>query len=418
MYLLVSGFRYKNAPLEVRERFSFSKESLPEALNKLLKYPSIKEAIILSTCNRTEIYTLVEDTEIGTGSVVRFLSDYHNLSISEIRKYMFTLMHEDTVRQIYKVTSGIDSMILGETQITKQVKEAFNIAKKAKSIDKVLTRLFTTALFTSKKIKSSTSLGSLINDVPSGGIELAKEMVGDFSDKQITIIGAGNMASLAVKCLIAKYEYKNIILLNRSAKSIINAYTDYQLQSKGIDTLKETLLNTDILFVYTSAPHYIIKPEHIPESKELIIVDITVPRNVDPEVSNNTNVRLFNIDDIQKIIKKRSEEKNIMLAKADNIVKEETEKFMNWLLTLNIVPTITKLREKIESIRQNKVEKFRSKVCPYSNERCLIIEELSKQIVNTILHDPTVRIKSTQSHEQLYQTAVLLNEMFDLGENL
>jgi len=237
MYLLVSGFRYKNAPLEVRERFSFSKKNLSEALKKLLLYPSIKEAVILSTCNRTEIYVLVEDTEVGTGSIVRFLSDYHNLSISEIRKYMFTLMHEDTVRQIYKVTSGIDSMILGETQITNQVKEAFKIAKEAQSADKILIRLFTSALATSKKIRTSIILRSLISDIPSGAIELAREQVGEFKDKNIAIIGAGNMASLALKCLIAKYNHDNIVLLNRSAKSIRNAYIDYELHSKGIDEL-------------------------------------------------------------------------------------------------------------------------------------------------------------------------------------
>lgn len=417
MYLLVSGFRYKQAGLEVRERFSFGEKELSSALRKLLEYPSIKEAVILSTCNRTEIYTLVEDTEIASGSIVRFLADYHNLDISEIRKYMFTLMHDDTIRQLYKVTSGIDSMVIGETQIFNQVKQAFNAAREAKSVDVILTKLFKSAFTASKKVRSQTKLKSLISDISSGAIELARLNVdGNFQNQNIMIIGAGKMASLALKYLVAKYEHSNIKVLNRTAKPLESIYANYKVAAGTMADLKEQLTNTNILLVATSAPHYIVRPEHISDAKKLIVVDISVPRNVDPEIANIKGVRLFNTDDIQQLVEQNSKEKDKMLAIAEQVVKEEAEKFNSWMMTLDIIPTIKKVRSKIETIRQNRIEKARSKVCPYSNDRCQVIEELSKQLVNNILHDPTVRIKANQSHEQLFQTAKLLNDLFNLEE--
>ncbi|MEW5821040.1 MAG: glutamyl-tRNA reductase [Cyanobacteriota bacterium] len=416
MYLLVSGFRYKNAPLKIRERLSFLPEEYPLALNKLLEYPSIKEAVILSTCNRTEIYTLVDDTEIGTGSVIRFLADYHELDLSEIRKYMFTLMHEDTIRQIFKVTSGIDSMILGESQIVHQVKEAFSIAQKVKSIDLILTKLFKSSLTTSKRVRSETTLKSIITDVPSGAIELARKFSNNFETSKIAIIGAGNMAKLTIKSLIAKYEHKNIVVLNRTVKPVEVIYADFKQNTISLESIKEKLSSVDIIIVCTSASKYIIDKDHLPSNKSFTIVDIAVPRNVNPDIADLPKIKLFNIDDINSLIEKESKEKNIMLANAEKIVKEETEKFNNWMLTLDIIPTIKKVRDKIEHIRQNKLEKARLKSCPYSSERCEVLEELSKQLVNTILHDPTVRIKSTQSHEKIYQTAQLLNDMFNLDD--
>lgn len=417
MYLLVAGYRYKNAPLEIRERFSFKPEDLPVALNKILEYPSIKEAVILSTCNRTEIYTLVENTEVATGSIVRFLSDFHNLDVSDIRKYMFTLMHEDTIRQIFKVTSGLDSMILGENEITHQVKEAFSLAQNSESAGVILDKLFKAALSTNKRVRTQTNITSIVDNISSGAIELVRESLNDITDKHITILGAGQMASLALKYLVAKYDHKNITVLNRSQKPLESIYDHYHIPVGHITELKNTLANSDILFVCTSAPHSIVKKDHIPDITPLIIVDISVPRNVDPEVANLNNVTLFNIDDIQALVNKYVTTKNQMIAKAEDIIKEETEKFDNWMMHQNIVPTLKGIRDKIENIRKQKLEQMRDKACPYSDERCQLIENLSRQLVNTILHDPTVKIKATENHEELFKTAKLLNEMFDLKEN-
>lgn len=417
MYLLVAGFRYKNAPLEIRELLSFKAQDLPDALKKLLLYPSIKEAVILSTCNRTEIYTVVEDTEVASGSIIRFLADYHNLDISEIRKYMFTLMHEDTVRQIYKVTAGLDSMVLGECQITHQVKEAFAVAQDIKSIDVVLDRLFKSALSTNKKIRSQTSIGTLVTNISSAAIELVRKHLGNISDKQITIMGTGEMASLALEYLVSKYDHNHITIVNRSSSPIKAGCNNNNFPIMPIDKLKEILNTTDILFVCTAAPHYVVNKSYIPISKEITIVDIAVPRNVDPDIADLSNVRLFNIDDIQNLIDKEARMSEEMLVVAENIIVEETEKFLNWMMTLDIVPTLKMVRDRIESIRQIKLEKFKTKTCPYSQERCLIIEELSKQIVSTILHDPTVRIKCNQGHDELFQTAKLLGDLFNINDS-
>jgi glutamyl-tRNA reductase len=417
MHLLVAGFRYKNAPVEIREQFSFKEEALPRALKSLLTYPSIKEAVILSTCNRTEIYTLVADTEIASGSIVRFLADFHSLNLHDIRKYMFTLMHEDTVRQIYKVTAGMDSMILGENEITHQVKKAFSAAQETGTTGTVLEKLFTTAFATNKKIRTQTCITSVIDNVSSAAIELARIKLGSIEDKQVAIIGAGTMASLALKHLIAKYDHKKVVVLNRSEKPLQNLYDNYKIPTGHINKLKEVLENSDALFVCTAAPHFIVRPEHIPASKPLVIVDISVPRNVDSEVDKLPNVSLFNTDDIHDLINQSVIVKEEMLSRAEEIVKEETEKFTGWMINLDIIPTIVKIREKLDAIRQAKVDKMRQKTCPFSHQRCQLMEELSKQLVKTILHDPTVRIKATQGHEELYQTAKLLNEIFDLNHN-
>jgi glutamyl-tRNA reductase len=417
MYLLVAGFRYKNAPVRVREQFSINTENMPLALQSFIRYPSIRETIILSTCNRTEFYMLVDDTEVASGSIVRFLADYHNLEVSEIRKYMFTLMHDDTIRQIFKVTSGIDSMVVGETEITYQVKEAFNIAHKAQTTGPILDKLFNAALATNKKVRTLTNITSIVDNVSSAAIELAKNSTGDLKNKKIAVVGAGKMATLALKHLVAKYNHRDIIVLNRSEKPLEYIYDRYKFPVASFRKLKETLATIDILFVATAAPHVIIKPEQIPQNKKLTIIDISVPRNVDNSVGNMPGITLYNTDDIHKFLHDQADTRNEMISQAEKIIKEEAENFSQWLIQRDIVPTMVKLRDKIEMLRQEKIDKMRSKVCPFSEQKCMLMEELSRQLVNTILHDPTVRIKSTREHQEIYQTARLLNDLFNLDKN-
>lgn len=414
MYLLVAGFRFKNTPIKIREKFAFKHQDLSVALKIILEYPSIKEAIILSTCNRTEIYVVCEDTEVASGSIVRFLADYHQLELTDIRKHMFTLMHDDTVKQIFRVTSGLDSIIIGENQIIHQVKEALAIAQQENSIGVILDKLFKASLTTSKKLRSQTNISNIVTNISSAAIELAKDQVGEIENKSITILGAGKMANLALKYLIAKYEHKNISIINRTAKKIDLCCDDHKYPVEGFDQLTEKLKSTDILIVCTSAPHIIVKKEHIPENKQLLVVDISVPRNVDTSIASIQGVTLFNTDDLQVLVDKYEPIKYELIAQANAIIKEEIDNFSGWLVTQDVIPTIKKIYEKFEDIRKERIEQLRNKKCPYSSERCLIVEELSKQIVKTILHDPTVRIKSTKDHEDIYMAAKLLGELFDL----
>lgn len=417
MYFFVAGFRYKNAPLEVRERLSFSKDEIPAALKTLLTYPTIKEGLILSTCNRTEIYAFVEDTEAGSGSIVRFLADYHNIELTEIRKYMYTLMHDDTAKQIFKVASGMDSMVLGETEITCQVKEAFAIAQQAGTVGPMLENLFKAALATNKMIRTQTRLNNVVDNVSSAAIEVAKKEPGALEGRQITIVGAGKMAVLALKHLIARYDHRDIVVLNRSEKPLKTINDHYKCSVGSIKNLKEVLKTTDIVFVCTAAPHVIVKKEHIPEGRSMVIVDISVPRNVDADVADLSGIKLFNTDDLKQLIDSEAERKEEELNKAEKIVNEEQQKFNSWVAQQDVMPIIKKLRQKVEYIRKEKVDSVRKSDCPYSEERCIVIENLTTQIVNAILHDPTVRIKSTKNHEEMYQTAKMLHDMFNLGEN-
>lgn len=413
MYLLVSGIRYKNAPIEVRERLTFSNKELPAALKLLLTYPAIKEAVILNTCNRTEIYVVTDRTDVAVSSVLRFFSDYHQLDVAEIRKYLFSLMHEDTIRHIYRVAAGIDSMIVGEHQIVNQVKESFALAQASNTIDLVLEKLFKSALSVSKKVRTDTNIQTSIVDIPSGAIELVRSHYDNIKNKSIIILGSGEMALLTAEILKQKYECKNITLLCRD----IDKVKAVDIEVLSIDNLKEALNTNEIVFVCTSAPHYIVTEPCISNNKSVVIVDISIPRNVNPEIANIDNVILYNTDDIQRVIDDASKEEEKQLAIADYIINEEANKFKHWMTNLDIIPTLKMIRSKIEDIRLDKLEKARAEKCPFSKEKCLMIDKLTKQLVNTILHNPTVKITSNKTKEEINHITNLLREMFDLDSD-
>lgn len=410
MYLLVSGIRYKNAPIDVRERLAFTNKELSTALKDLLEYPAIDEAVILNTCNRTEIYVVTDKTDVAVSSILRFLSEYHKLDISEIRKYMFSLMHEDTIRHIFRVTSGIDSMVVGECQIVSQVKESFALAQASNTVDLVLERLFKSALYVSKKVRTDTALQTFITDIPTGAIELIKSSCNDITNKSIAVVGSGEMALLTVDILKHKHDCLDITLLCRDLDSV--NLPDTQITS--IANLKDILKKVELVFVCTSAPHYIITKDCISSNNPLIIIDISVPRNVDPELTELNSITLFNSDDIQRVMDDSSQENDKQLAIADYIINQEALKFKHWMTNLDIIPTLKKIRNKIEDIRLEKLQKLRSESCPFSKEKCLMIDKLTKQLVNTIMHNPTVKITSNKTKEEIQIITNLLKEMFNL----
>ncbi|MGD9579952.1 MAG: glutamyl-tRNA reductase [Vampirovibrionia bacterium] len=414
MYLLVTGVRYKNAPIDVRERLSFSHKILPEALNKLKQYPSINEVVILNTCNRTEIYVVTDKTDIAMSSIYRFLADFHNVDISKVRKYMFSLMHNDTIRHLFNVASGLDSMIIGEHQIVNQVKECFSIAQSANSVDLILERLFKSALYVSKKVRTDTNIQSSIHDIPSGAVELARRYFSNLSELPVAVIGSGEMANLTVDILHKKFDCKQVTCLCRDTSKICSNKVDLD----SIVNLENVLNKVELVFVCTSAPHFIITRDNIVSDNPLFIVDISVPRNVEPSVAYMDSIQLFNTDDIQTILDEYSSEKEKQMLIADYIIDQESKRFANWMNNLDLIPTLKKIRYKIEDIRKDKLNKLRSDNCPFSKEKCLMVDTITKQLVNTILHNPTVNITSNKTKEEVSYITNLLREMFDLDSEM
>ena len=416
---VVIGVRHRNAPISIREQLVFSDDELPDALRDLLTYPGITEAVILSTCNRTEIYATVYDTELGIRSLKSFLADYKRFDYNKHMAYAFMLLHEDADMHLFRVSSGLDSLILGEGQILSQVKQALKIAMGANTSGESLSRLFKTALSVGKAVRTETGIALRDVNIPKAAFEFLKTHHPSFLEGSIAVIGAGKMADIMLEQLNQARPFvsrpdNDVVLVNRSVERLEELSQHYDVPGLGWDQIQDVIKTYDTLLVATSSPHVILKPEWFDGiTATKLIMDISVPRNVAPCVAENTAIKLFNTDDLGEN-QGFSEDSRVRISQqANSIIEREYRKFYQWRVSRNAVPLITQLRDHIESIRQSEVDDIAA-YCPDTMKRCSVIDNLSKSLVNKILHDPTVRLKETAQLNEILHLAQLINSLFNM----
>ncbi|MBE9177575.1 glutamyl-tRNA reductase [Oculatella sp. LEGE 06141] len=421
MNIAVIGLSHKTAPVEVREKLSISTPQTEAALAHLCSYPHIEEAAILSTCNRLEIYIVTSETEYGIREVTQFLSEYGKLPLNYLRQYLFMLLHEDAVTHLMRVAAGLDSLVLGEGQILAQVKHTHKICQQHNGVGRILNRLFKQALTAGKRVRTETSIGTGAVSISSAAVELAQIKVQNLAACRVAVVGAGKMSRLVVQHLLSKGATQ-ISVINRSqagAQELANQFKDVNLQLYTLADMMSVLAASDLAFTATAATEPLLdraKLESILEPhNSLMLFDISVPRNVDADVNELSNVQAFNVDDLKAVVAQNQESRRKMAMEAEVLLEEEVEAFDIWWRSLDTVSTISCLRDKVESIREQELEKALSRLgAEFAEKHQEIIEALTRGIVNKILHDPMVQLRAQQDIEARRKAMETLNMLFNL----
>jgi glutamyl-tRNA reductase len=422
MNIAVVGLSHKTAPVEVREKLSIPEPVYDKAIVQLCTYPHLEEVAVLSTCNRLEIYIVMSETEPGIREVTQFLSEHSKLPVTSLRPYLFTLLHEDAVMHLMRVSAGLDSLVLGEGQILAQVKHCHKLGQQHKGVGRTLNQLFKQGISAGKRVRTETSIGTGAVSISSAAVELAQMKAENLNDQRITIVGAGKMSRLLVQHLLSKGA-TNIVILNRSmdrARELAAQFPDAHLRLLPIADMMDTIAQSDIVFTSTSSTEPILdraKLEAILEPNQpLMLFDIAVPRNVASDVNELSHVRAFNVDDLKAVVAQNQESRRQMAMEAEALLDEEVESFGLWLRSLETVSTISSLRDKVEAIRAQELEKALSRLgTEFGDRHREVIEALTKGIVNKILHDPMVQLRSQQDIEARRQAMQTLEVLFNLS---
>ncbi|AFY80320.1 glutamyl-tRNA reductase [Oscillatoria acuminata] len=421
MNIAVVGLSHKTAPVEVREKLSIPEADIKEAIAHLCSYPNIREVAILSTCNRLEIYIVTGETDSGVREAIQFLSERGQLNVHKLRQHLFILLQEDAVMHLMRVSAGLDSLVLGEGQILAQVKNTHKLGQQHNGVGRILNRLLKQAITAGKRVRTETSIGTGAVSISSAAVELAQIKVQDLAPYRIAILGAGKMSKLLVQHLLSKGA-RQITILNRTlrrAEELAKNFPDADLKLHLISDMMTVIGNSDIVFTSTSSTEPILNRSKLEAvlnpNGSMMLIDIAVPRNVDSDVNTLTNVHSFNVDDLKAVVAQNQESRRQMAMEAEGLLEEEVEAFDVWWRSLETVPTISCLRDKIETIREQELEKALSRLgSEFAEKHQEVIEALTRGIVNKILHDPMVQLRAQQDIEARRQAMETLRLLFNL----
>ncbi|MBI4743402.1 MAG: glutamyl-tRNA reductase [Actinobacteria bacterium] len=421
MQIIIVGLSHKTAPVEYREQLSFSEALCAEALQELSKCKDITESVILSTCNRTEIYAVTENVKEGQNSIIHFLSSYRNLDENELVKHLYFYDSVNAVNHLFRVVSSLDSMVIGEAQILGQAKEAYEIAFNTGTTGAILNRFFRHAFSVGKKVRTDTEIGESAVSISYAAVELAKKVFGSLENRTVMVVGAGEMSELTAKHLISN-GIKTVLVANRTYERAVEFAERFNGKAVRFDDLFNQMVHTDIIISSTGSPSYIIKKSDVLKvmqarrNRSIFFIDIAVPRDIDPKVNNIYNVFLYDIDDLQSVVDANMADRSKEAKKAEVIIGQEIEDFVSWLSSLEVVPTISALKKQAERIRQMELEKALIKLNGLSEREKEIIEVLTNGIINKLFHKPIVYVKECANKKDGYLYIEALRSLFDLDE--
>jgi glutamyl-tRNA reductase len=421
MELVVVGLNHNTAPIEIRECLAFPENKMEEALSRVRAIPSVKENMIVSTCNRVEVYAAARQTEKAILDIKQFLSQYHGLPLKEFEKNLYSHIGEEAVKHIFRVASSLDSMVVGEPQILGQMKSAYQMATESKVSGLIIHRLLHRAFHVAKRVRTETKIGNNAVSVSSVAIELAQKIFGTLEKKTVLLIGAGEMCELAARHLVTGGVGK-VLVTNRTYERAVGLAQEFNGEALPFDEIIQGLKKVDIVISATDARQPLIGHDQVAKvikerkQKPIFFIDIADPRDIEPSVGDIENVYLYNIDDLKKVADENIQDREKEAQKAETVVEEEVAKFTNWYRSLEVTPTITALRKRFEEIRKKELEKTFSLHSNLSEKEKRSLEALTQAIVNKILHPPMTLLKQTneEAMADLYLDA--LRTLFDLSE--
>lgn len=419
MNLHTVGLNHDSAPVEIREKLAFSASSVPIALSSFVQTFPTSEAVILSTCNRVEIYATSSDNSLNKEMLLDFLSAFHDLPKEKFADHMYHYQDMDAVRHLFFVSSSLDSLVRGETQILSQVKEAYMTATSAETTGSILNQLFQRSLNVAKEVHTKTSIGKGKVSVSSVAVDLAIKIFKDFSDKTLFIIGAGEMCELVLKNLVERGA-KTAIVANRNYDKAKTLAEQYDGKAINYENLQDYLPQADIIISSTAATHYVIHTEHIKNAikvrrgNPMLLIDIAVPRDINPEIAKIDNVYLYNIDDLQTVVSSNIDDRESELGKCQAIINKEVDKFMAWFEELKIGPAIAQLRNHFHEIGEQELERLRPKLGRIAHEEWEHIVYSMQRTLNKILHEPAKVGKEKAKNGGGYQYVETIKHLFGI----
>ncbi len=411
MKVLVVGLNHKVADVDVREKLAFNGPKLEEGLLLFHKLPHIKESIILSTCNRVELYANVDDAEKAEEAIRVFLSDYHKIDRTALDRSLYIHAGMDAVKHVFRVASSLDSMVIGEPQILGQLKDAFELALAKKTTGILLNKLMKKSISVAKRVRTETKIAENAVSISFAAVELAKKIFTDLSKKVFMLLGAGEMAELAARHLINN-GVREVLVANRTFERACDLAKEFNGRPVKFDNFIDEMHRADIIICSTGASHYILSKNQMQKvmkerkQRQVFIIDISVPRNIDPEINELDNVYLYNVDDLQGIVDTNLFERKKEAEKAEQIIEEEIETFSKWLQSLDSVPTIIAIREKAEEIKKEELEKLMHKIPGLGQKEKEAIEYMATAIVNKLIHPPTAALKEDSEDRDVLVAAI------------
>ncbi len=417
MNILIVGLNHNTAPVEIREKVAFDGPMLEEAMNILKESRVVKENIILSTCNRVEIYASVSDIDAGIENIKDFISGFHQVNRDLLDNSLYIHKGKEAVKHMFRVASSLDSMVVGEPQILGQLKDAFDAAMKNRTTGVYLNKLMRKSVSVAKRIRTETKISENAVSISFAAVELAKKIFDDLSTKAFMLMGAGEMGELAARHLINN-GVKDVYFTNRTEARAEEFAAEFKGKAVPFETFVDELVHTDIVICSTGARHYTLLKDQVRRTmksrkqKPMFIIDIAVPRNVDPEIGKLDNVYLYTVDDLNQIVDSNKQERAKEAEKAEGIVVEEIGSFVKWTKSLSATPTIIALRNRAEEIRKTELEKTLAKLGPMEEKQIRSIENLTSLIVNKLIHFPTSALKSENENKE--QMLDIVQQLFKL----
>ena len=399
MTLLVLGLSHKTAPIEQREKASLSESGARALLRDLLAGGVVSEAVALSTCNRTEIYVAAGDSMDAEDAVAAAIVAHSQMSADELACARYVLREERAAAQLFRVTSSLDSMVVGESEIQGQVLAAWELAVEAGASGPLLNHLFRQALEVGKTVRSQTRIGAGSASVPAVALDLAEAVLSDLPGRQVLVIGAGMMAEATAIALV-QHGVREVVVANRTVGTARELAARVGGRGLGFDGLAEELRAADIVISSTDAPHAILREADLAPvmagraGRPMVIVDISVPRDVDASVAELPGVALFDIDDLERVVESNLNGRRLEAERGEGFVIGAVQGFSAWRRGLSATPAITSLRERAEEIRQAEMERIEGQWDDLSEADRARVEALTKGIVNKLLHEPTVRARA------------------------
>ncbi|MHB8771746.1 MAG: glutamyl-tRNA reductase [Syntrophales bacterium] len=419
MQLVLIGMNHKSAPVDIRERLQLSCGEADRLLPELLRHGGIREALYLSTCNRVEVVARVSDSAGSIEALKSFIFSQGNLSAEELDKCLYIYRDLEAVRHLFRVTASLDSMIMGEPQILGQMKDAYRLAVENRTTGILLNRLSHHAFRVAKRVRTETGIAGNAVSVSYAAVELAKKIFGDFKKRSVLLIGAGEMSELAARHLI-RQGVRTIYIANRTFARAEEMAAEFQGTAVAFERFPELLPEVDIVIASTGAPGYIMDARMVAaafsrrRSRPLFLIDIAVPRDIDPAAGDIDNVYLYNIDHLQDVVDTNKETRRNEALKAEAIIAEEITAFESWFNTLAVVPTIVALREKMEGIRSGELERVASWLRGLSDEDRSRVEILAASIINKVLHDPMTGLKEESQDKDALPFVATIRRLFNL----
>lgn len=417
--IILVGLNHNTAPVEIREKIVYSGAKLQRAIEEIKKINLLSEKLIFSTCNRTEIYAVANDSNNAAEEIEKFLQSHIENNI-ELKPYLYKYINDEVVKHLFSVSSGINSMVIGENQILHQVKEAFERSQEKKSIGPVLNNLFRRAIYAGRRARTETDIGAGITSVGQAAVELARRIFDELKEKSILIIGSGKMSSLCAKHLVDS-DASFVFVANRTYDKAVSMAEAFNGRAIRFESIFDQMKTVDIVISSTGAPHFILKKEDIAKimkirkGQPIFLIDIAVPRDIEPDVEKIDNVFLYNIDDLKTVVSSYAKEREKEVVRVTLIVNQEVDEFMKWYNSLSVKPIIKSLQKKFEDIRINELQKTLNKLPEISDKEKDLINNLTVSMMNKLIADPLISIKEWANDKDKLSYLETLRNLFRLN---